>query len=698
MQPQVYTSFFYPRLNGWFQPAYESLIKAANRKSGWDAFDEDAPAEDSMPKQYARDYCAVASLIRVCAAWKDTRDQIAGQLRRPFSLTVVETGESEWVEATGDAFSDGLIPAICSNNPDATKPKIVCYKSRWRKTTPAKTTSDFNEALALAAKEPASLIVIVPSIEVLPDAFCKKSAKIISLSPLSRSMILMLYAMMHGRQCTALMTKALNQMPSHDALAQISANEIMLALRTPKLMAFVLQLNKLTTRTKANPEAMDDVKGLGAARAPLKRLVDDIQAYSDGHLSWADIPNNLLLDGPPGVGKTFVAQKLAEATGAHFVGASYAAWQAEGHLGDFLAAMRDDFLEAKRHAPSVLLIDEIDSFADRATNKSDNENYNRAALNGLLEQLAGAEKTDGVLVVGTTNYSGKLDAALLRSGRFDQKVHIPLPDRGALTEILSADAGPTISKQELHAVAAEMLGQSGADAAALVRQARSIARQDKRPIAIQHLQTALEKFAKPLPSKMLYRMAIHEAGHIVVAHALLAGLPTMAQISPRGGRVDLELDKFGHETQSLENRLAILLAGRAAELSCLGSVSSGAGAGDKSDLAQATMFAVQAETQFGLSNDNLIWHPVSMDNLQDMLQDRDLAARVQSRLRSANHLAQKTIGENEYLLEGVAQSLVERRQLNRAELEQLLRDLKSAKGKDRHAVKENSIQNMRWLH
>ncbi|WP_171238514.1 AAA family ATPase [Ruegeria sp. HKCCA5763] len=335
MQPQVYTSFFYPRLNGWFQPAYESLIKAANRKSGWDAFDEDAPAEDSMPKQYARDYCAVASLIRVCAAWKDTRDQIAGQLRRPFSLTVVETGESEWVEATGDAFSDGLIPAICSNNPDATKPKIVCYKSRWRKTTPAKTASDFNEALALAAKEPASLIVIVPSIEVLPDAFCKKSAKIISLSPLSRSMILMLYAMMHGRQCTALMTKALNQMPSHDALAQISANEIMLALRTPKLMAFVLQLNKLTTRTKANPEAMDDVKGLGAARAPLKRLVDDIQAYSDGHLSWADIPNNLLLDGPPGVGKTFVAQKLAEATGAHFVGASYAAWQAEGHAKAF---------------------------------------------------------------------------------------------------------------------------------------------------------------------------------------------------------------------------------------------------------------------------------------------------------------------------------------------------------------------------
>lgn len=439
----------------------------------------------------------------------------------------------------------------------------------------------------------------------------------------------MQFAMMNGRQDQSLMKKAFNEMPTEDALARISANEMMLARRIPKLMAFVRQLNTLTARTKANPLALDDVKGLGPARAQLMRLVDDIQAYSDCHLSWAEIPNNLLLDGPSGVGKTFVAGKLAEATRAQLVSASYASWQAEGHLGDFLAAMRDDFEEAKRNAPSVLLIDEIDSFADRETNKSDNENYNRAALNGLLEQLAGAEQTDGVLVVGTTNYPDKLDAALLRSGRFDQKIHLPLPNRDALTEILSAHAGSTISKRELIEVAAEMLGQSGADAAALVRQARSIARQDKCSLAIQHLKAALEQFAKPLLGRKLHRMAIHEAGHIVVAHAIGAGLPSTAQISPKGGFVDLELDQFGREAHSLENRLAVLMAGRAAELSCLGSVSSGAGAGEKSDLAQATMLTAQAETQFGLSNDNLIWRPVTMDNLQALLQDCYLGARVQ---------------------------------------------------------------------
>ncbi|WP_171212036.1 AAA family ATPase [Ruegeria sp. HKCCA5426] len=698
MQPQSYTPFAYPRLNGWFQPAYESLISAANRKSGWGAFDEDKPAEDPMPKQYAKDYFAVAALIRICATWRATRDQIADQLRHPFSLTVIVTSDSAWVEAVENALSDGLIPAIYKTNADVSRPNLVCYKSRWRKTTPAKTASDFGEALALAAKEAAPIIVVVPSVELLPDPLCQNSNKIVSLTTWSRRMVLMLFAMMHGRQDKSLMAKAYNEMPTDDALVRVTVNDLMLAIRTPKLMAFVRQLNTLTTRTKANPEAMDDVKGLRATRAQLMRLVDDIQAYSEGRLGWTEIPHNILFDGPPGVGKTFVTQKLAEATGAHFVSASYASWQAEGHLGDFLAAMRDDFLEAKRNAPSVLLIDEIDSFADRATNAGDNENYNRAALNGLLEQLAGAEKTDGVLVVGTTNYSDKLDAALLRSGRFDQKIHLPLPDRDGLTDILYAHAGYTISKVDIRNIAIELIGQSGADAVALVRQARSIARQDGCPLAIQHLKKALEQFAKPISAQKLYRMAVHEAGHIVVAHALRAGLPTLAQIMSKGGQVDLELEQIGHEAQSLENRLAILMAGRAAELSCLGSVSSGAGAGEKSDLAHATMLAVQAETQLALSNDNLIWHPVSLESLSDTLKDRELAARVQNGLCSATQLAEKLIGENEYLIEGVALALVERRQLNRSELEQLLRDLKSTKGKDRHAVMENAVQNMRWLH
>lgn len=698
MRPQSYSTFQYPCLNSWFQPSYESLIQIANRKSGWGALDEDPTPDEPKIKEYAQDYFAVAGLIRVCATWKSTRDQIVDQLLRPFSLTVIETGDSFWVEAVENALADGLIPAMCQNNQNVQRPNIVSYKALWRKTTPTKTASDFGKALARAAKEAAPMVVVVPSVDVLPEAICRESTQIHVLAPLSRSMMLMLYTMMHGRQAQGMMTKALRKMPSDDALGRTAPTEFMLALRAPKLMRFVSRLNALTARTTANPQALDDVKGLGSAREQLQRLIDDIRAYATGTLSWADIPNNVLFDGPPGVGKTFAAQKLAEATGAYFVGASYSRWQADGHLGDFLAAMRDDFEEAKRNAPAVLLIDEIDSFSDRASNTSSNQDYTRAAMNGLLEQLAGAEKTDGVLVVGTTNYPDKLDAALLRSGRFDQKIHLPLPDKEGLTDILLLHCGPQMSRADLHKIAIEMLGQSGADAAALVRQARSFARQEGRALAFRHLKSALKLFAKPLPTATLHRVALHEAGHIVVAQSLNAGLPQNAYVSSKGGRVDMDVEQYELEAETLEHRLAILFAGRAAEISFLGSVSSGAGISEQSDLAQATHLAVQAESQFGLSNEHLIWRPVSVETLPELLKDGDLANRVQLRLRSADRLAEKIVSENANMVEGVAKALVEKRHLNRLELEQLLHRLSSARKKV-DATEQNELARPQgWLH
>ncbi|WP_380059002.1 AAA family ATPase (plasmid) [Falsihalocynthiibacter sp. SS001] len=698
MQPQSYTHFAYPRLNGWFRPAFKSLIESANRKSGWGAFDDDASLDEALPKEYANDYCAVAALIRLCVTLRGKRDQIANQLQRPFSLTVIETRDIEWVEAVETALTDGLFPAVYETSPETTRPNVVCYKSSWRKATQTKIASDFHDALVRAAREAAPLVVVVPNADVLPDALCQKYTQIHALTPLSRNIMLMLFAMMQGRQSKGMMTKALREMPSDDALERISLCDMMLALRMSKLMAFVRHLNTLTVRSKANPQALDDVKGLGAARPQLMRLVNDIHAYSDGKLSWAEIPSNVLFDGPPGVGKTYAAQKLAEATGAHLVSTSFARWQANGHLGDFLAAMREDFEEAKRNAPSVLLIDEIDSFADRATNSSSNEDYNRAALNGLLEQLSGAEKTDGVLVVGTTNYQEKLDAALLRSGRFDQKIHIPLPDRGALTEILALHCGPSVNQTSLQCIATEMLGQSGADAAALVRQARSLARQDGGTLAYRHLKSALELFAKPLPAAMLHRIAIHEAGHVVVGWRVGAGLPAMAQVSSRGGQVVLDLERFEHEAGTLENRLAILLAGRAAELSCLGRVSSGAGYGEQSDLAQATLLAAQAETQFGLTDEHLIWRPVCFENLPELLRDHDLAARVQKRLDAAARLAGRIVDESSDLVDCLARALVERRQLNRSDLEQLMQSLSSASKSGKTLELERQPNVHGWLH
>ncbi|WP_292492059.1 ATP-binding protein [Mesorhizobium sp.] len=183
---------------------------------------------------------------------------------------------------------------------------------------------------------------------------------------------------------------------------------------------------------------------------------------------WQDVDRGILLSGPPGTGKTTFAGALARTCDVHLVLGSLGRWQAKGHLGDLLKAMRAAFDEARKNAPSIIFIDEIDAVGDREKYSDHNAQYCTEVVAALLECIDGADGREGVTVVGACNHPHKLDAALVRAGRLDRHVHIPLPDQQGREGILRWHLQGLLPDADLSGIAAKTAGWNGASLEQLV--------------------------------------------------------------------------------------------------------------------------------------------------------------------------------------------------------------------------------------
>lgn len=430
-----------------------------------------------------------------------------------------------------------------------------------------------------------------------------------------------------------------------------------------------------------NPE-----KGFGEASRWARNLREDLADWRAGKIDWSEIDKGILLYGPPGTGKTTFAKALSSTLGVHLVATSVTQWQAakDGHLGDLLKAMYSTFAEAKENAPCLLFLDEFDSIGSRDRYPSRWENYLLQVVNGLLECLDGATGREGVIVVGACNFPDKVDPALLRSGRLEKHVHFPLPDAEGRMEIFEGYLPHLAGDERLRNAAERMAGKSGADINRMVRGARRLARKGRRDVTVGDIEYLMPK-AQVLSDEELFRVAVHESGHAIIADMLDIGIVHSVEVYDYDSSHPTQVQAHGLTTVEHRNRLvtpraamladiAMLLAGLAAEELLLGDRSNSAGGGANSDLDRATRLAMELVTIYGLGNSLTVsFDAIDRVGMHGLWRDQPLREDVNRILQSEFRRVKDMLNTQKRALLAMAMALKEKKSLSGSELDQFFR-------------------------
>ena len=383
-----------------------------------------------------------------------------------------------------------------------------------------------------------------------------------------------------------------------------------------KAMGFGKSKAKLLTE-KHGRVTFGDVAGIDEAKEELEEIVDYLKDPMRFQRLGGKIPKGALLVGPPGTGKTLLARAIAGEANVPFFTISGSDF-VEMFVGVGASRVRDMFEQAKKNAPCIIFIDEIDAVGrSRGAGLGGGNDEREQTLNQLLVEMDGFESNEGIILIAATNRPDVLDPALLRPGRFDRQVVVPNPDLVGREKILGVHIkkvplGPDVKIRD---IARGTPGFSGADLANLVNEAALLAaRRSKRIVTNKEFEDAKDKImmgaerrSTVMTEKEKTLTAYHEAGHAIVALNMPSTDPVhKATIIPRGRALGMvmqlpERDKFSMSKEEMTSRLAILMGGRVAEEIKFGKdhVTSGA----SSDIEQATKMAKAMVTQWGLTDE-----------------------------------------------------------------------------------------------
>ena len=402
-------------------------------------------------------------------------------------------------------------------------------------------------------------------------------------------------------------------------------------------MSFGKSKARLLTEDKNNI-TFEDVAGVDEAKEEVGELVEFLQDPSRFQKLGGRIPRGVLMTGSPGTGKTLLAKAIAGEAKVPFFTISGSDF-VEMFVGVGASRVRDMFEQAKKHSPCIIFIDEIDAVGrQRGAGLGGGHDEREQTLNQLLVEMDGFEGHEGIIVIAATNRPDVLDPALLRPGRFDRQVHVPLPDirgREAILKVhmrkvpMDKDVDPAI-------IARGTPGFSGADLANLVNEAALFAaRANRRKVAMEQFELAkdkvimgVERRSIVMPEEERLNTAYHESGHTVVAKVLAKNTDPVHKVTiiPRGRALGVtmqlpEEDRYSHNRDHLLARIAVLMGGRIAEEVFMDQMTTGA----SNDFEQATSLAQNMVQRWGMSDS--LGPRVYGDNESEVFLGRDMGTQ-----------------------------------------------------------------------
>ena len=449
-----------------------------------------------------------------------------------------------------------------------------------------------------------------------------------------------------------------------------------------------------------NKTTFKDVAGIDEAKEEVQEIVDFLRSPKKFTKLGGRIPKGILLVGPPGTGKTLLAKAIAGEAGVPFFIISGSDF-VEMFVGVGASRVRDLFVQAKRHAPCIIFVDELDAVGrHRGAGLGGGHDEREQTLNQLLVEMDGFESNEGIIVMAATNRPDVLDPALLRPGRFDRQVVVPRPDVRGREEILKVHSRNTPLDEDvvLSVIARSTPGFSGADLENLVNEsALHAARQGRMKISMEDFEYAKDKVIMGVERKSMIISdsekkitAYHEAGHALVAK-LTPGTDPIHKVTiiPRGMALGVTQqlpieDRYTHSRTHLNATIMVLLGGRAAEEIVFGERTSGAG----NDLERVTEIARRMVCEWGMSEkvgpitfgkgDEQIFLGKEISKHKDYSEETaiEIDGEIRSIVTNNYSKAKKLLEDNIDLLHKLSELLLDKEVIDGKELEELVKDNK----------------------
>ncbi len=449
-----------------------------------------------------------------------------------------------------------------------------------------------------------------------------------------------------------------------------------------------------------NKTTFKDVAGIDEAKEEVQEIVDFLRSPKKFTKLGGRIPKGILLVGPPGTGKTLLAKAIAGEAGVPFFIISGSDF-VEMFVGVGASRVRDLFVQAKRHAPCIIFVDELDAVGrHRGAGLGGGHDEREQTLNQLLVEMDGFESNEGIIVMAATNRPDVLDPALLRPGRFDRQVVVPRPDVRGREEILKVHSRNTPLDEDvvLSVIARSTPGFSGADLENLVNEsALHAARQGRMKISMEDFEYAKDKVIMGVERKSMIISdsekkitAYHEAGHALVAK-LTPGTDPIHKVTiiPRGMALGVTQqlpieDRYTHSRTHLNATIMVLLGGRAAEEIVFGERTSGAG----NDLERVTEIARRMVCEWGMSEkvgpitfgkgDEQVFLGKEISKHKDYSEETaiEIDGEIRSIVTNNYSKAKKLLEDNIDLLHKLSELLLDKEVIDGKELEELVKDNK----------------------